>query len=460
MITSAAKITIPNKTITLRPTEPNWINSHIKREIRKRKRLFRNAKRKNTITSWNKFKTKRNEVTLMIRDAKKQYNDKLISDILNSNNNSKRWHKIVNQIIAPVNNTKSIQFLEINGEIIESDFEMAEALNNYFVEQSTLNESNASLPEFQPPNHEVLENIIISDEDVIEAINMVKPNKASGPDLISPRLFKEGANQLVLPLRKLFNLSLILGEFPASWKRSNVTAIHKKDDRSNPSNYRPISLLNYAGKLMERCIHKHMTNYLIEHSVISPFQSGFQAGDSTVNQLLYICNEISNALDDNKEFRIVFLDISKAFDRVWHRGLLFKLKSIGISGNLLNWFTNYLSDRYQRVCMNNATSSWKKINAGVPQGSILGPLLFIIFINDIVNDINSSIRLFADDTCIFEIVDDPAASAATLNDDLKKILDWAKTWLVLFNALKTEALLASKKRIKLFHPHYLWVIPR
>ena len=137
---------------------------------------------------------------------------------------------------------------------------------------------------------------------------------------------------------------------------------------------------------------------------------------------------------------------------MWHKGLLFKLKSVGISGNLLNWFTNYLSDRYQRVCIRNATSSWKKINVGVPQGSILGPLLFVIFINDIVNDINSSIRLFAGDTCIFEIVDDPIASAAVLNDDLKKILIWAKTWLVLFNAIKTEVLLASKKRIKLYHP--------
>ena len=388
----------------------------------------------------------------MIRDAKKQFKDKLTNELLNNNTNSKRWHKLVNKIIAPKNNTESIQFLEINGEIIESDYEKAEALNNFFIEQSTLDDSNASLPEFYPPNYELLENFHITNDDVTEAIKIVKSNKAPGPDLISPRLYKEGADQLVPHLRKLFNLSLAVGEFPVAWKRSNVTAIHKKDDRANPGNYRPISLLNYDGKLMERCIHKHVSNYLIEHFVITPNQSGFQAGDSTVNQLLYICNEISNALDNNKELRIVFLDISKAFDRVWHKGLLFKLKSVGISGNLLNWFTNYLSDRYQRVCIRNATSSWKKISAGVPQGSILGPLLFVIFINDIVNDINSFIRLFADDTCIFEIVDDPIASAAVLNDDLKKILIWAKTWLVLFNAIKTEVLLATKKRIKLYHP--------
>ena len=128
---------------------------------------------------------------------------------------------------------------------------------------------------------------------------------------------------------------------------------------------------------------------------------------------------------------------------IWVPYSLLAGKSVGISGNLLNWFTNDFSDIYQRVCIRNATSSWKKINAGVPQSSILGPLLFVIFINDIVNDINSFVRLFADDTCIFEIVDDPIASAAVLNDDLKKILIWAKTWLVLFNAIKTKVLLAS-----------------
>ena len=170
---------------------------------------------------------------------------------------------------------------------------------------------------------------------------------------------------------------------------------------------------------MERYVHKHLSQYLNDHSIITPFQSGFQAGDSTVNQLLNLCNDISNALDDNKELRIIFLDINKAFDRVWHKGLLFKLKSIGVSGNILAWFEDYLSDRYQRVCIKKPASSWKKISAGVPQGSILGPLLFIVFI---VNEIRSFVRLFADDTCLFEIIDDPIASAAALNEDLRKVL--------------------------------------
>ena len=203
---------------------------------------------------------------------------------------------------------------------------------------------------------------------------------------------------------------------------------------------------------MERCVHKHLSQYLNYHSIITSFQSGFQAGDSTVNQLLYLCNEISNALDNNKELRIFFLDISKAFDRVLHKGLLFKLKSIGVSGNILAWFEYYLSDRYQHVCIKNFASSWKKISAGVPQGSILGPLLFIVFINDIVNKLRSFVRLFVDDTCIFEVINDPVASAAVLNEDLRKILAWAKTWLVLFNALKTEVMNITKKRTRLFHP--------
>jgi hypothetical protein len=164
---------------------------------------------------------------------------------------------------------------------------------------------------------------------------------------------------------------------------------------------------------MERCVYKHIYNFLLENRIISSNQSGFTPGDSAINQLLYITNKFGKALDDGKEVRVVFCDVSKAFDRVWHKGLLTKLKSIGIQGPLLSWIENYLLDRKQRVVINGCCSDWRNVCAGVPQGSILGPLFFIIYINDIVADINSSIKLFADDTNLYIIVDDPVDAAET-----------------------------------------------
>ncbi len=202
---------------------------------------------------------------------------------------------------------------------------------------------------------------------------------------------------------------------------------------------------------MERCIHKHLYNYLIDNNILTQYQSGFRSGDSTTNQLAYIYNDICKALDEGKEIRVVFCDISKAFDRVWHRGLLAKLSSIGITGTLHDWFSSYLSSRQQRVVIHNTRSDWKNINAGVPQGSILGPLLFLIYINDIVTEIHSNIRLFADDTSLYFIVDDPITASQTLNDDLEKIHTWSKNWLVDFNPNKTETMLISRKINKPIH---------
>lgn len=451
-IMQAAKETIPNKTVTIRPSEPQWLNGYVKRQIRQRKRLFKIAKRKNTDTSWQKFRQKRNEVVATIRNAKKSYNDKLVTDLISNSTSSKKWFKLTSQLLTTNSDKKPIPFLETNDTIAETDSDKAEILNNFFTNQTKLDDSNSNLPLFQAPSHEILDSILITDEDVREAIGNLKPNKAPGPDLISPKLLKEGIQQLTVPLRKLFNLSLAKKKFPTDWKKANVTAVHKNDSLTDPSNFRPISLLNYNGKLMERCVHKHMTNYLIKHSIISPFQSGFQSGDSAVNQLLHLCNEFSKALDDGKEIRVVFCDITKAFDRVWHRGLLFKLRSIGISGSLLDWISDYLQDRIQRVCVKGSLSSWKKIFAGVPQGSILGPLLFLIFINDIVNNIGTNIRLFADDTSLYHIVEDPLLAAIILNSALSNIFSWAKQWLVDFHPQKTESLVITKKRDKPVHP--------
>ena len=172
----------------------------------------------------------------------------------------------------------------------------------------------------------------------------------------------------------------------------------------------------------------------------------------TVNQLPFLYNTFCQALDSGKEVRAVFCDIRKAFDRVWHVGLLHKLKASGVKGEILDWFKHYLSDRKQRVVLPGAISDWVFIRAGVPQGSILGPLLFLIYINDIVTDICSNIRLFADDTSLYIVVDDPVTAASCINTDPDKISRWAATWLVSFNPAKTESLLISRKLNRPQHP--------
>ena len=282
-----------------------------------------------------------------------------------------------------------------------------------------------------------LTNIHIQSKEVNDALKVLKSGKATGPDTINNIVLKELSNELSLPLCNLFNQSLRLSKVPRQWKLAHVCAIFKKKDPHDVCNYRPISLLSAISKVLERIIHKQVFNFFHDNKFISSFQSGFVPKDSTVNQLTYIYHTFCKALDDGKEVRSVFCDISKAFDRVWHKGLLFKLEQSGISSSLLLWFKDYLSDRTQCVVLSGSSSDTVPILAGVPQGSILGPLLFLVYINDIVSDIGSSIRLFADDTTLYVIVDDPQNAAARLNSDLQKINDWASTWLVTFNPEKT-----------------------
>ena len=206
-------------------------------------------------------------------------------------------------------------------------------------------------------------------------------------------------------------------------KKSNIIPVHKKNDKQLVNNYRPISLLPIFGNIFEKIIFNRIYNFLSEENLLNNNQSGFRPSDSCINQLLSITHEIYEAFDCNPtlEVRSVFLDISKAFDKVWHEGLLSKLKSMGISGKLIKLLENYLSNRLRRVVLNGQTSPWRPVLAGVPQGSILGPLLFLIYINDLPNRLKSNVKLFADDTSLFTIVKDKNESANILNNDLSLI---------------------------------------
>ena len=293
----------------------------------------------------------------------------------------------------------------------------ANILNNYFCEQSSIDDSHTSLPPFEPFTS-TLNNVHISDTDVDDVLKLLDKNKACGPDLINPCLLKEGRAILSTKLCYIFNQSLSNSYFPSSWKLANVVPIFKKGDKTQSSNYRPISLLSCIGKVFEKCVFKHLHNYLVANNIIIPAQSGFTPKDSAVFQLIDLYDTISKAMDEGKEVRAVFCDISKAFDRVWHHGLLFRLRWIGVIGPLLSWFGSYLHNRFQRVAMEGSFSEYN----------------------------------ISDDTTLYLIVENPIQAANLMDNDLDKIHNWANTWLVKFNPQKTEEMLFSRKSANIHHP--------
>ena len=280
-----------------------------------------------------------------------------------------------------------------------------------------------------------IDHIPIQSDEILALIRNLNPNKASGSDGISGQMLLLCDNSFVLPLQVIYQNILLSSIFPDMWKLANVIPIFKNGDKQLIKNYRPISLLPICGKMFEKIIFNNVYNYLNTNNLITKNQSGFRPGDSTTNQFLYLVNEIHKAFDDPKslEVRAVFLDISKAFDKVWHDGLLFKLNQNGITGSLLKLFENYLHNREQRVVLNGSFSDYSPIESGVPQGSVLGPLLFLVYINDLESNIKSNIKFFADDTMLFSIVEDPVTSAYNLNRDLGMIYQWAHQWKMEFH---------------------------
>ena len=304
----------------------------------------------------------------------------------------------------------------------------------------------------------------MSNDAILEIIRGLNPGKASGPDGISAKMLIISDQSVVLPLNIIFTNAIAKGLYPDIWKLANVTPIHKKGDKQNIKNYRPISLLPICGKMFEKIIFKNLYNFLIANNLITKNQSGFRPGDSTVNQLLYFIDEVITSFDslDSLETRAIFLDISKAFDKVWHDGLIFKLEQNGISGPLIKLLANYLTNREQRVVVNGSCSEFLPIESGVPQGSVLGPLLFLVYINDLETNIKSKIKFFADDTMLFSTVLDPSTTASELNEDLECIRNWAYQWKMLFNPdpnkQAVEILFSKKGQKSTIRLFYLTVI--
>ena len=451
MFLNLARTYIPNKHVLIRPNDQPWYTNALRLLRRKVKRLFHKAKKLKSNEHWEKYKTERKNYQNKLDEAEIQHKQSLADSLTNSRNSKHWWGTVKAMMGKGGEDSYPAMKNEDDGSYVTDNQSKANLFNSFFLSHSKIDTSNAQLPvEDNPDQAFSLETIAVSDAEVADLLKCIDPNKATGPDGISPRLLKEGGDAIVPSLTRLFNLSLASAKVPKSWKNANVIPIFKKDDKSLTNNYRPISLLCVVSKIMEKIIFKHVYNFLHQHGLLSKLQSGFKPGDSTVNQLAALYHMFCLALDEKKDVRIVFCDISKAFDKVWHDGIIYKLQKMGIKGILLEWFKDYLKNRLQRVLIKGQASEWGEIKAGVPQGSVLGPLLFLIYINDIVNGIQSNIRLFADDTTLFISVEDPDNAALQMNNDMETIKSWADQWLVNFNPAKTKTMTFTNKTVQ--HP--------
>ena len=338
----------------------------------------------------------------------------------------------------------SIGPLQGEHKLLTEDLDKAEILNNFFSSVYTI-EDNSSLPDTEGlGSNYKMPNITITEERVKEKLDFLNVNKSFGPDEIPSKVLKECSNELCKPLCTLFKESVKCGILPSDWKSATVTALFKKGDKRLPGNYRPVSLTCVICKVLESIITDEIVNFLDTHNLYSNCQFGFRKGRSCVSQLLEALNKFTKYLDDSLPFDIIYLDFKKAFDSVPHNRLLLKLESYGISDDLISWIRDFLKNRIQKVRVGSSLSSEGRVLSGIPQGSILGPVLFNIFINDLPLGLTSDVKIFADDTKLFNL----SSNSSILQDDLNKLLSWSKKWQLTFNISKCKVLYCGKNNPK------------
>ena len=412
---------------------PPWIDGEVIHLSNKKETAHKKARRKDNPDSWAKYKRLRNKLRNLVDFKYNKYIEDTTSAV---NDNPKRFWGLVRSKTKNKNIPNNISH---NGKIASSARARATMFNEFFFSNFTNIDANASFPsinEFKNPN---LAHIEISIAETRLVLDNIDPNKATGPDDISGRMLKECAKEIAPSLTLLFNISLTCGVVPDIWKQANVSPVFKKHDKSVCDNYRPISLLCIAGKVMERAMLNQIKTQIMP--LITKFQHGFLHGKSTETQLLTVFNNISEVLDAGGQTDIIYLDFSKAFDSVPHRLLHHKLKSFGFNGVLLNWFHSYLSNRKQRVLIEGEASDWCPVLSGVPQGSILGPVLFLLYINDMVSSVseNTCISLFADDAKVIRTIT-CRLDYIILQRDINNLYMWSQKWMLSFNVGKCKLL--------------------
>ena len=437
---------VPFRTLTLRPKNKLWMNSYLHRLSRRKLRLFRAAKRHQTPDAWHTYKTFRNFCNSEFARAKKLHTARQQDTLHEEINGSRTWWtkaKHLSRITAPHESIPTLKCPQTDN-VAHTSSAKSELLANFFAKQCTsptpTQDSSSNAPYPLAEEHPTFEFPPIEELTVLRCLRRLSPSKSSGCTVLSNRVLREVAAEICHSLTYLYNLSIKTCTFPREWKTAIVTPIYKNRGRAdNPSNYRPISLLPAVGKVLDKIQSQALCQYLMEKNIITEHQFGFLPGRSTTHQLLHVTELWLQAHSKRERVLAAFMDFQKAFDKVWHPGLLFKLGNCGLQPHAIRWLGNYLTDRKLIVSVDGTLSNPQAISAGVPQGSHLGPILFTVFINDLPSSVTTPSELYADDALLHQILtrEHPDSDTAILQESLSLAAAWATTWKGRFSPEKT-----------------------
>nr|VZI47463.1 unnamed protein product [Spirometra erinaceieuropaei] len=321
-------------------------------------------------------------------------------------------------------------------ERVSADLQLFQCLLNKLLRPN--DESPFTPPDCEFDEGPKIESVSFDEATVRKELMTLNESKSQGPDAIPPKLLKELAAELAKPLSVLFQASFEAGCLPADWKSARITALHKGGSKASANNYRPISLTSICCKLMEKIIKRELVRFLEQHNLLSDAQHGFRSGRSCVTNLLNCLERWTRSVEEGNALHVVYIDFKKAFDSVSHQRLLHKLSRTGVTGNLLKWIQSFLLDRFQTVHVGGQKLTEVAVESGVPQGSVLGPTLFIIYVNDCVSELDCGVAMFSDDIKLWSVIR-TADDEEHLQANLNRLQQWSKAWLLPYNEKKCRA---------------------